>query len=143
MSSFGGKRCRTASGPLRSKAPNIWFGIGTPGTASRPANYYLGFSTTTTLGRVVAADVRGFNVAVSFDLGIESNPSTVHVSDSGTIPHKYFDANGVQQNRPRGEVLFNIDPVIGGALSYTAMGDGTSQPAGIVGAVRATGLTSS
>jgi hypothetical protein len=49
----------------------------------------------------------------------------------------------VQQNRPRGEVLFNIDPVIGGALSYTAMGDGTSQLAGIVGAVRATGLTSS
>jgi hypothetical protein len=124
---------------------NIRFGIGTPGTGSRPANYCLGFSTTTTLGRVAAADVRGFNVAVSFALGIESNPSTarVHVSYSGAIPHKYFDANGVQQNRPRGEVLFNIDPVIGGALSYTAMGDGTSQPVGIVGAVRATGLTSS
>jgi hypothetical protein len=41
-------------------------------------------------GRVAAADVRGFNVAVSFALGIENKPSTarVHVSDSGTIPHK-------------------------------------------------------
>lgn len=124
---------------------NIRFGLGTPGTGVRPANYYLGNSTTTTLGRVASADARGFNVAVNFALGIESNPSTarVHVSYSGSIPHKYFDATGTLQNRPLGEVLYNVNPTIGGALIYTAMGDGTSQPVGIVGAVRATGLTSS
>jgi len=115
---------------------DVRFGVSVPGSGY-PMSYVLTTSqTTATLGRTTPQP--GFIVPANFALGNANGAGEARVHETFTGAISAVPTTG----RATGEVLFNGTPAVGGAMMYTIVA-GAKQPVGIVGATRATGLTSS
>lgn len=103
-----------------------------PGTFSETYKI-TGYDTQETLGRAAGQFMQRYFVGVRFALGGSGGNRAM------------FTTNGepVGTNRAAGERGFDVGSGLGGVDCWRGMGDGTVAPVGIIGAIQATGITSS